>query len=279
MPLDKSPAYLKNKQNEIKTIIDQCKPHVFGLSEANFKLNHDKEDVRIEDYEVYFSKTLNNSNLNISRIAVYVQTEISSKIRLDLMNDSFSSIWLELGLPRQKKILVCQVYRDWQFLDQSDHSSLSIESQLARWIQFIDQWETALLEGKEVIVLGDVNVDFLTWTNEFPANSHDQKLKPLINQIFDRIFPHGVSQCVSVPTRNWPGQEPSGLDHFYTNRPEKLSEVQAIYQGGSDHKLIIATRFSKAAIEKPRIIKKRVYKHFDPLTFIAAVRSLSWEDV
>ena len=173
---------------------------------------------------------------------------------------------------------MCQVYRDWQFIDQSDHSSLSIESQLSRWIEFIDQWERAILEGKEVIVLGDLNLDFLTWTSDI-NNPHNTKLKPLVNQIFERILPQGVVQCVTGPTRYWPGCEPSGLDHFYTNRPEKLSEVQRIFQGGSDHNLILATRFSKAIITKPRIIKKRSYKNFNPTEFIAAVRSCSWNNI
>jgi hypothetical protein len=41
------------------------------------------------------------------------------KVRDDLMDDSFSSIWLELGLPRKKKFLVCQLYREWQYLGQA----------------------------------------------------------------------------------------------------------------------------------------------------------------
>ena len=62
--------------------------------------------------------------------------------------------------------------------------------------------------------------------------------------------PYGVTQCVTVATRYWPGQDPSGLDHFYPTHPQKLSDVQVIQQGGSDHKLIFATRFSKAIIKK-----------------------------
>lgn len=97
-----------------------------------------------------------------------------------------------------------------------------------------------------------------------------------MTELFDRIIPHGFVQMVSVFTRSWPNQEPSGLDHFWTNRPEKLSQVHANWAGGSDHKLIFATRYTKAQISKPRLIRKRSYKKFDPGLFIDAVRKISW---
>ena len=34
-----------------------------------------------------------------------------------------------------------------------------------RWSKFIARWESALAEGKEVIVMLDANLDFLTWRN------------------------------------------------------------------------------------------------------------------
>ena len=66
------------------------------------------------------------------------------KVRNDLMNDRFSSVWLELGKPRQKKLLVCVVYRDWQYVNQPDDTSRSIPAQLERWSGFLDQWETTI---------------------------------------------------------------------------------------------------------------------------------------
>ena len=55
---------------------------MFGISEANFKKSHDIEDVKIENYDIYFSKTLDNPAINASRIAVYVHE--------DLQNQNFS---------------------------------------------------------------------------------------------------------------------------------------------------------------------------------------------
>ena len=151
---NKGPAFLGNRINELESVVSGYSPHIFGVSEANFKKNHDLDDVQIDDYEVFFSKTLDNPTINSSRIAVYVHADVRRKLRSDLMDDEFSSVWLEVGLARQKKILVCQIYRDWRYLDQPDDISNSIESQLHRWILFLDQWEAALKEDKEVIVMG-----------------------------------------------------------------------------------------------------------------------------
>ena len=87
-----------------------------------------------------------------------------------------SAIWLEIGLPRQKKILHCQAYREWQHLGQGDDFSGSIAAQLQRWELFLAKWELALMEGKEVVVMMDANIDFLKWCrDDLPASI------PLVN--------------------------------------------------------------------------------------------------
>ena len=125
-------------------------------------------------------------------------------------------------------------------------------------INFLDQWEKAIAEGKECHVIGDCNLDFLTWKDpSLPDLSKPDELKPLVNQLFDKIFPFGFVQHVSTATRFWPNTNPSGLDHWYSNQPRKLSEIQVHFHGGSDHKLLFGVRYSKSVIDKPRIVRKR----------------------
>ena len=93
----------------------------------------------------------------------------------------------------------------------------------------------------------DANLDFCKWTKDNLLSSDSTvRLKSLIDLLFTTIFPHGVSQMVTVPTRSWPGQADAGLDHIYTNKPEKLSSVYAEFSGGSDHKLVKVTRYAKS---------------------------------
>ena len=231
---NKGGSHLVNKMPEIRNIVSGLHPHIFGISEANLLQNHDQTLVQLTDYNFHLPLTHTNPSLRTSRIVTYTHKSVIAKPRPDLMSDTISSIWMEVGLPRHKRFLVCQNYREWQLLNQgADNSSLSIAQQLVRWLEFLDQWERALDTGLEVHTLGDMNINHLNWTDQsLSPNNQTSKLKSLISALFSRIFPHGVTQCVQGATRHWPGQPSSGLDHYYTNRPDKLSPVQTQHRGG-----------------------------------------------
>ena len=150
---------------------------------------------------------------------MYTHNSVIVKRRPDLENANISSIWLEVGLPYKRKILMCHAYREWKHMAQGDNSFATLNAQLERWLMFLDQWERALLEDKEVIVAMDANIEFLKWTrSNQSASDSTARLKPLIEELFSNIVPQGVSQMVTVPTRMRAGQAESVLDHLYTNR-------------------------------------------------------------
>ena len=275
---NKGGSFLINKMPDIKTIIGQHHPHILGISEANLLAVHNENLAAVQDYNLHVCPTRENPALRTSRIVVYTHKDIVAKLRPDLMCDRYSSIWLEVGLPKHKKFLVSQSYREWQYTNQrGDRSSSSIPEQLNRWLVFLDQWERALDTGMEVHCLGDMNLNHCNWMDQnLPKNNQSYKLRDLITALFTRILPHGVSQHVVGPTRHFPGQVSTGLDHYYTNRPAKLSQVQSFYCGGSDHMLITGIRNSRSFKTSPRYIRKRSYKNFDPDLFVTAVQNVSW---
>ena len=273
-------AHLENKTSEIETLISNYSPHLLGISEANLHKNHCIDNCRIADYDLITCSTMDNEALQVSRVVVYKHTSLVAKVREDLMSDKFSSIWLEVGFPGRTKILVCNVYREWQYLGQSDSSSLDISEQLARWILFLEQWEKALNTGKECIVMGDFNLDFLSFNrSDLPSSSQAYRMKPLVQELFDRVVPQGVKQCVVGATRQGAaGQADSGLDHVWTNTPGKLSQIYTSFNG-SDHKILFGVRYSKMIRSSIRYVKKRSYKKFDETKFLEKIRVLSWWDI
>ena len=97
--------------------------------------------------------------------------------------------------------------------------------------------------------------------------------------LFDRIIPHGFTQQVRTATHSWAGQSPSCIDHLYTNKPEKITEVQTYINGVSDHKLLYVVRYARSIKRNVRYIRKRCFKHFDESKFKEEVKSLRWFDV
>ena len=172
-------------------------------------------------------------------------------------------------------------YRQWCLLGQSDNSSTSVHEQLARWTVFLDKWEKALAEDKEVIVALDANIDHLTWRmqDSLPPHSSSVRLKPLIDALFTRIIPLGVTQLVNGSTRMDTGQPRTILDHLYTNKVDKLSSVQTLFTGTSDHKLLKVIRFTRSFKHLPRYVKKRVFKEFDDDAFKHSISECGLEEI
>ena len=182
---NKGGSFLINKMPEIKNIISQHHPHILGVSEANLLADHDVSLVAIQDYNLHVCPTITNPNLKSSRIVVYTHKDIVAKLRPDLMCDRYSSIWLEVGLPHHKKFLVSQSYREWQYTNQrGDKTSSTIPEQLTRWLLFLDQWERALASGREVLCLGDMNLNHCNWTeSNLPRSNQTYKLRELISAL------------------------------------------------------------------------------------------------
>lgn len=112
----KGPSHLENKMGEIENLISTHRPHLLGISEANLHHHHDLQNVQVDDYDLITCPTITNPILKTSRIVVCKHKSLIGKVRSDLMSDDFSSIWMEVGLPNKKKILVCQIYREHQYL-------------------------------------------------------------------------------------------------------------------------------------------------------------------
>ena len=84
---------------------------------------------------------------------------------------------------------------------------------------------------------------------------------------------------VTVATRSGQGQVDSCLDHLYSNKPDKLSEVAVHINGGSDHKVLSVTRYAKSMKKNVRYIRKRCFKNFDREGFQSEVAAMQWFDI
>ena len=269
---------MHRKMNDIKSLIEQHKPHIFGLAEANVQINHNMDELQIPGYTLHLTSSISNPVLgNVARVVVYTSKSITVRRRPDLEDPLLQLISLEAGLPGKRKTIYMVGYRQWKLAGQTDDTSSTVIAQEDRWKRLLSKWETALAEGKEVISVMDANLDAIMWRNEphtLPRHSTSRTHAALIDALFDRILPMGV-EMMTPTTPTWArGHKKSCLDHVYTTAPSKLSPVETIWTGMSDHALIKFGRFTKSMQTQQAYIRKRMFKNFQPDQFKLRVSRL-----
>ena len=163
---NKGNSYMQRKLDDIKTLVSEHKPHIFGLAEANVLPGHDQSELQIPDYSLHLASSLSDPSPSPARVAVYTHKSITVKRRPDLEEEGIQLVSLEAGQPGKKKSLYLVAYRQWQLPGQQDRSSGTVAAQAERWDRLLGRWEAALMEGKEVITVMDTNLDALTWRQE-----------------------------------------------------------------------------------------------------------------
>ena len=83
-------SYLINKIQEIETLVADFRPHLLGISESNLFSSQNQDDVMIEDYELFTALTIENRDLQVSRVVVYKHKSLVAKLRKDATSDNVS---------------------------------------------------------------------------------------------------------------------------------------------------------------------------------------------
>lgn len=266
-------SLLKNKLEEIEVTLKQFKPCVFMLTEANLFSNVNTEEVRIEGYTLVCPKMLNNTTLQQARVVMYVKETLNFKVRLDLMSDWVSSIWIETRGPGGKSTLICATYREHQYLHQLSDESRSDRDQLDRWDVLINQWKSALSGNKHCVLMGDVNLDYTRW------DSSDYLHQKMIDSVKDNIVTLGATQSVDKVTRSSRTGRDSLLDHAWTNCPEYVSKVLVTDKSTSDHRLVILELSGTSQVSGDKYTRKRDMSRFEGTLFRQELDKLDWSDL
>ena len=161
--------------------------------------------------------TMEVDNLEIvdrkSRYGMLIHSQVHYKRRRDLESQGTSTIWVQLSHTGRKPILVQTIYRQFQRLQV--HNSDTIQAQITRWNKILEKWELAMTEAKEIIVMGDCNLNTLRWdTPVSEKTTYERAQMPLVESFQDRILSKGFKIINSAPTRTKTSADikPSCLD-------------------------------------------------------------------
>ena len=200
---------LRKKVEQLKVVVKKYSIDILCISESWLQDTITDGDVAIEDFSIVRRDRRNRTRGGGGGVAIYVKNGIMYSRRNDIITDpDLESVWLEVKTSCQP-ILVCCMYRA--------PGSLSIV-----YDHIIDTFENASKKDEHMVILGDLNHDYLSNQGE-PNNKI---------VIIESLF--GMKQLIEEPTRITT-KSSTLLDIILTNRPNKhdSSGVQKVTM--SDH--------------------------------------------
>jgi len=240
---------LANKMLSLKNLINQFDPDVIFINESEIKINKfaSLEFFQVKGYDFWIAKTFERGN---ARIACYVRKNLGIKRIEALERNDLDIIVLE-----SSKIRICGIYRAFKL-----HEG---ETNLSNFSKLLDTLEniTATKNAKELIVIGDINVDWNKNTSQRDALIEWAETSDL-HQICKEITRFRIANRL----------ETSILDHCYVRNDLKLIP-QIIPNPLSDHSIIIIDY--PIAIKKSEVKEKillREWRNYNADRFIKKVR-------
>ena len=240
-----------NKQTDIMSILSNSGNnfHIFCFSESRLSDQISDTDMSVSGYNIIrrdpkFQKE--------TGLLVYINNSIKVKRISMLEKDFIESIWIEVNLKRTKPILVGFIYRN--------------PAEPVDWMdKFTSLMEDVCNESREIILMGDFNIDLL---------------KPSKRWIHTYESFH-LTQLIKIPTRQTATSK-TLIDHVYVSNKHNIVESCVPMYGISDHFPTCVT-WSKKGVKVPRnshkTINYRCFSNFNADIFLLDLMNSSLSDV
>ena len=246
-----------NSINRIKSIINETKADVILINEANLNINHEVVLIKINGFNVEYDKMYTNKNN--ARSIMYIKEDIVYKRIKKYENEEDSAICIQIGIPKTNKFYIYGIYRQWSIPGVKE--SKKIVNQEYRWKNTLKMMSKVLSEGKETIIIGDINLNTLAFFKDYNEKTkYEKSLSKMYDDTVDLIKNYNlVNHNIKYTTR-----KESILDVILSNKPEKVLSIK-VHENteGSDHKPVILKRTFKNNIENQNYIYFRDYKNYD----------------
>jgi exonuclease III len=229
-----------NKIDEIDSLISSLNMDILCVSETWLNENILDEDIRVDGFKIIRKDRPNRKG---GGVAIYIKESIIYKERHDLssLND-IENIWIEIVTPSSREnVLLSCCYRPPNSM--SDYYN-----------KMVDIIEMANNENKEIIILGDMNYDYVM----------DDSLYKNPVFLIERLF--SMTQLIKSPTRVTNASS-SLLDVVLTTCPKYHVETGVLPYGLSDHYITFTILDISHQKRNHREIRFRDYKHFNESDF------------
>ena len=217
----------RNKTDDIAYILHNNGQnfHLLGIAESRLDDSIPDSDIMMPNYNVI---RLDSRYPKETGLLLYCINSVNYKRIQHLENHNVESIWVEIHLKHHKPILVGFIYRNpAETIEWYDH--------------FNSMMDAVTLESKEVILLGDFNINLdasaTRWCHHY--SSYD------LEQLIDR--PTRITENTATL-----------IDHIYADTKGNIIETCAVQTGCSDHAAICLT-WNKKGVKIPKPGHKEIY--------------------
>ena len=211
---------LDNKLCEFQSVVNLHKPLIIGITEA--KPKHCRYQPSIASYSLKGYKLFNrNIQLSTGRGVLLYVCESLVVSEVNLYEDYEESVWAEVCLQNDDKLLVGVVYRS----NSGGHENNTKLFDMFKSLQS--------LSYTHILVMGDFNMPGVNWKTFSGSN-------PMEDNFVEAVRDSFLYQHIFFPTRGRCGQSPNILDLVFSSEEGMISNVQ--YEsplGKSDHCVLL----------------------------------------
>ena len=232
-----------------KFLFDHKQVDFLGISETFISKEQNEKLFEIDDY-TFISKPRTVGKRG--GVGVYLKNGLDYERRFDLEKGSPECIWIELFFKNTTSLLIGTYYRP---PNTSDYLPKDFNN------AFNNTLIVAQKEQKEVLILGDFNVNYLD-------KNDNKELKTIINV-------NGFEQIVKTATRITPTTE-TLIDLILTNNSSNIKDTIVYPLSIGDHDIIGCNRKLNCAKYEPIFKQTRDYKNYDPLALLNDVKKIDW---
>ena len=186
---------------------------------------------------------------------IYIASHICYSRLKSLEPPDIELIWIKI-MQNSSALILGNCYRppsDFQF-----------------YSRFYDCLERVRLRYRNVLLVGDFNSDYFR-SYEGVTSYAGRKLQDILQQ-----FNYNVMNDRNQPTRVTSVTQ-TLIDLVVTSEPEIIKgAIKTTELGISDHKLVLATIWSKIKRPPPKTIRARTFRRFDQAAFVKDVENAPW---
>ena len=241
---------LRNKITDLRLVMERCLPDILVIEETKLNSDFKTESFLINNYQKPIRRDRNEFGGGLMQ---FVRKGVVCNRVSALESHAIEVICSDLMVSK-KRWVIFSIYRP------PDVSNLDLFFR-----ELSSSLNSALDKYDNVIVMGDINID-----------THDVQ-HPGYTKLNSFIDVFGLSNLVKDKTCFTKGHS-SSIDVLLTNKPRCFQNTTVFETGLSDfHGLVSTLMRTHIPRLKPKVIKYRSYKKFDPVRFLQDVKNTDFK--